>query len=128
MKSLKRILLVEDEPDIQHVVRMALESIGGFKVDICDSGRDAVNKAPALDPDLILLDVMMPGMDGPSTLRALRDGGKLPATPVIFLTGKSRAQDIAELKKLGAMDVISKPFDPMTLASTISKIWSSQNG
>ncbi|HJZ46265.1 MAG TPA: response regulator [Roseiflexaceae bacterium] len=120
---LKRILMVEDEPDIQAVAQLALEALGGFQVRICGSGREGVQAAPAFAPDLILLDVMMPGMDGPSTLRALREQPRVAATPVIFMTAKVQPQEVAEYRALGVLDVIAKPFDPMTLAETIRAIW-----
>jgi diguanylate cyclase (GGDEF)-like protein len=120
---LKRILMVEDEPDIQAVAQLALEALGGFQVRICGSGREAVQAASAFAPDLILLDVMMPGMDGPSTLRALRALPRIAATPVIFMTAKVQPQEVAAYRATGVLDVIAKPFDPMTLADTIRAIW-----
>jgi two-component system OmpR family response regulator len=121
--TLKRLLFVEDEPDIQIVARLALEAIGGFKVEICNSGREALEKAPTFGPDLILLDVMMPGMDGPTTLGALREQPQTATTPVIFMTAKVQPYEVAEYKRLGALDVIAKPFDPMQLSANITAIW-----
>ena len=126
--SLSRILYVEDEPDIQAVAKLALEAIGGFTVAICSSGQEALEKAPAYAPQLILLDVMMPGMDGPTTLKALRQLPGLAATPVVFMTAKVQPQEVQEYKGMGALDVIAKPFDPMTLAATVSGIWAKANG
>ena len=125
--ELKRILMVEDEPDIQAVARLALESVGGFEVHCCDSGNAALELAPALMPDLILLDVMMPGMDGIRTLQALRERPALATIPVIFMTAKVQARELAHYRSLGAMDVIAKPFDPMTLSDQIRSIWSRRN-
>jgi two-component system OmpR family response regulator len=122
--SLERILLVEDEPDIQAITRVALEMIGGFKLEVCNSGVEALQKAPEFAPDLILLDVMMPVMDGPGTLAALRNLTQTATTPVIFMTAKVHPSEVAEYIKLGALDVIAKPFDPMHLASNIKTIWS----
>ena len=122
-KPLVRILYVEDEPDIRAVAQMALEAVGGFAVIACASGAEALVAAPTAAADLLLLDVMMPGMDGPSTLKALR---ALPAsanTPVIFMTAKVQAAEIAQYRELGALDVIHKPFDPMELSAQISRIW-----
>ncbi|MDX2271144.1 MAG: response regulator [Cyanobacteriota bacterium] len=121
--TLNRILLVEDDPDIQAVAKLALEAVGGFTVNICSSGREALQMAPQFSPDLILLDVMMPGMDGPSTLKALRELATFPTVPVIFMTAKVQTHEVEGYKQLGAMDVISKPFDPMTLSSQINDIW-----
>lgn len=120
---LKRILLVEDDADIQTVARLALEAVGGFTVEVCSSGAEALQKAPGFSPDLIMLDVMMPGMDGPSTYQALRAISMFAATPVIFMTAKVQPHEVAQYKNLGVLDVIPKPFDPMLLATTISGIW-----
>ncbi|WP_266168285.1 response regulator [Dyella subtropica] len=122
-KSLQRILYVEDEPDIQAVARIALEAVGGFELHVCNSGQEALDAAPSFDPDLILLDVMMPGMDGPSTLSALRELPALSKTPVVFMTAKVQNAEVAHYRQLGAVDVIAKPFDPMTLSTTLHGIW-----
>ena len=112
-RELRRILFVEDEPDIRTVAKMALEAVGGFEVIACASGEEALRLAPAANADLLLLDVMMPAMDGPSTLCALRELPETADTPV----------EIAEYRALGALDVISKPFDPMTVSDEIRRIW-----
>jgi CheY-like chemotaxis protein len=116
-------MLVEDDPDIQSVGQLALEAVGGFTVQTCSSGIEAVNQASTLPPDLILLDVMMPGMDGPTTLTALRACRECENIPVIFMTAKVQAHEVAHYKALGALDVISKPFDPMRLSEMIREIW-----
>ncbi|MBZ0104530.1 MAG: response regulator [Sulfuricella denitrificans] len=121
--DLKRILYVEDEPDIQAVARLALEAIGGFTVEVCNSGQEALEKAPSCAPQLILMDVMMPGMNGPDTLRKMREIPSLEATPVIFMTAKVQPSEIQDYKSMGALGVIPKPFDPMTLAATVSATW-----
>jgi len=123
-KDLRRILYVEDEEDIRMVGEMSLVDVGGFEVRTCASGPEAMAAAAAFAPDLILLDVMMPGMDGPSVLRALRALPALATVPVIFMTAKIMAAEIAELKAAGAIDVVPKPFDPMTLPDEIRAIWS----
>jgi CheY-like chemotaxis protein len=128
MTALNRILMVEDETDIQQVAQLALEAVGGFTVCICSSGSAALEQAPLFGPDLILLDVMMSGMDGPSTLLALRQLPHFSATPVIFMTAKVQSHEVARYKELGALDVISKPFDPMTLSDTIVEIWTRHHG
>lgn len=122
-RALSRILFVEDEPDIQVIARLALEAVGGFSVEICSSGEEALQKAVGLAPDLILLDVMMPGMDGPATLAALRRLPQFISTPVIFMTAKVQPSEVSQYKALGALDVVAKPFDPMTLSATIKNIW-----
>ena len=121
--ALTKILCVEDEPDIQAIAKLALETVGGFTIETCSSGREALLKAPEFGPDLILLDVMMPGMDGPETLQALRALPGFETTPVIFMTAKAMASEIQKYKELGALDVIPKPFDPMTLSDQIKAIW-----
>ena len=123
MSALQRILYVEDEPDIQAVAKLALEMVGGFTVKVCSSGEEALREAVAFSPDMILLDVMMPGMDGPSTLKALRALPSLAELPVAFMTAKVQPAEVAHYKTLGARDVIAKPFDPMTLASQVRAIW-----
>jgi two-component system OmpR family response regulator len=125
---LTRILYVDDEPDIREVARIALETVGGFTVEVCESGEAALRKAPEYRPDLILLDVMMPGLDGPATLRSLRAVDALAAVPVVFFTAKAQRAEIAELLALGAADVLGKPFDPMTLGDALRAIWARYNG
>ncbi len=124
MNTLQRILCVEDEPDIQAVARMALELVGGFRVHVCSSGEQALREAPAFEPDMILLDVMMPGMDGPGTLAALRAVPGLRTVPVAFMTAKVQPHEVAHYQSLGALGVIAKPFDPMTLATQVRQMWS----
>ena len=123
MEDFSRILYVEDEPDIQTVAQIALESVGGFKLKVCNSGKEALDNVSDFKPQLLLLDVMMPGMDGPSTLAELRKLPGLSDTPAIFMTAKVQPQEIEQLLTYGAIDVIAKPFDPMTLAGTLRNIW-----
>lgn len=124
--ELTRILYVEDDQDIQAIAMMVLETISGFTLEPCSSGAEALQKAVAFKPDLVLLDVMMPGMDGPETLKGLRAFPELAATPVVFMTAKVQPQEVEDYLKLGAIGVIAKPFDPMTLAQEIRAIWSRQ--
>lgn len=121
--NLERILCVEDEEDIRKVQVIALEGLGGFTVHACASGPEAIQEAPAFAPHLILLDVMMPGMDGPTTLKSLRTLSGLEETPVIFVTAKVHPDEVDYYLELGALEVISKPFDPMTLARQVREIW-----
>jgi len=123
MAELKKILYVEDEPDIQMIARVALENVGGFELLVCSSGAEAVEKAAAFAPDMFLLDVMMPGMDGPTTLGELRKIPQLANTPVMFMTAKVQPQEVEFLKSLNVADVIAKPFDPMGLANNIRESW-----
>lgn len=124
--TLSRILYVEDEPDIRAIAQMALEAVGGFTVIACASGQEALNAAPSSQAELLLLDVMMPGMDGPSTLKALREIPVTASTPVIFMTAKVQAAEVAAYKALGALEVIAKPFDPIELSAQIQTIWAAQ--
>ena len=117
MSTLKRVLYIEDDPDIREVATMALELMGGLELCVCASGTAALASGPAFAPDLILLDVMMPGMDGPTTLARLRESPALAGTPVVFMTAKVQPQEVAALRAMGALDVIAKPFDPMQLAN-----------
>jgi two-component system OmpR family response regulator len=121
--SLRRILFVEDDPDIQTVAKMALEALGGFTVLACSSGAEALAAVDGFIPDLVLLDVMMPGMDGPATLAALRERPVGRDLPVVFMTAKVQAQEVARYRALGAEDVIAKPFDPMSLSDRVRTIW-----
>lgn len=123
MSQLTKILYVEDEPDIQAVAKIALEALGGFTVCLCSSGAEALSKALDFAPDLILLDVMMPGMDGPATLKALSNIPELGLLPFVFMTAKVQPSEIEYFKSLGAVDVIPKPFDPMTLSDKVNEIW-----
>lgn len=125
-KPLERILYVEDDPDIQAIALMVLDSISGFKVEPCSSGKEALGKAVAFAPDLMLLDVMMPGMDGPETLKALRQFPELQQTPVVFMTAKVQPQEMQQYLELGAVGVIAKPFDPMTLTQQLQDLWAKQ--
>ncbi len=123
MTDLTTILYVEDDPDIQAVAKMALEAVGGYTVVLCSSGEQALATARASRPDLILLDVMMPGLDGPATLEILRGDSELAHVPVVFMTAKIHPAEVERYLSLGAVDVIAKPFDPMALAGTVRAIW-----
>ncbi len=122
-QDLHSILYVEDDPDIQFVAEIALAQVGGFELKICSSGKDAIASAASMRPDLILLDVMMPEMDGPTTLGELRKIANTQDTPVIFMTAKVQPAEVSSYLELGAIAVINKPFDPMTLAQTVRKHW-----
>jgi CheY-like chemotaxis protein len=114
-----RILLVDDEPDLREVVDMALGLDPEFTTRACASGADALVMAAEWSPSLILLDVMMPLMDGPTTLANLRKNPRTAPIPVLFLTGSTRTAEIEHFISIGAQGVLSKPFDPMTLAASV---------
>jgi two-component system OmpR family response regulator len=122
--ALTKILYVEDDQDIQSVAKIALEMVGGFTLLCCGSGKEALTPDTTIfAPDLMLLDVMMPEMDGPTTLKNLRDMPGLQNTPVIFMTAKVQVNEVSYYKSLGAIGVIAKPFDPMQLAAQIHQLW-----
>lgn len=127
-KTLEKIMMVEDDTDIQSIVKLSLESIGNFRVLTCSSGYDALSNVTAFNPDLILLDVMMPEMDGVETFKKLRANNASKMTPIIFMSAKIQSHEVDEYYQLGAMSVIAKPFDPMTLPKTILDCWDSENG
>jgi two-component system, OmpR family, response regulator len=122
-QKLERLLYVEDDPDIQEIAVLALAQVGGFSVVAARSGAEALALAPECRPDLILLDVMMPGMDGLATLEALRGDPETESVPVIFMTAKVQDREIESYRRAGAVGVIAKPFDPMTLAEQVREIW-----
>jgi CheY-like chemotaxis protein len=118
----KSILLIDDEETIQEVVQVGIEIESGWRVAIASSGAEGIDLAQAQQPDAILLDVMMPEMDGIDTLSQLKSNHKTSAIPVIFLTAKAQAEEKNQFQSLGVVDVITKPFNSMTLASQIAKI------
>lgn len=121
--NLREILYVDDEPDIREIVQMALGLVPTLSVSTADSGMRALQSMQASKPDLVLLDVMMPNMDGPTTLQQMRSQPELQAIPVIFMTAKAMPQEVARFRALGAAAVIAKPFDPMLLAEHVLTIW-----
>ncbi len=125
--ELNRILYVEDDADIQAIASIALEVVGGFRLKVCSSGAEALAAAPGFDPELLLLDVMMPEMDGPTTLARLRELAPTAYTPVVFMTAKVQASEVTLYKSLGALGVIAKPFDPMQLAQQVRALWESRS-
>ena len=120
--TIRKVLLVDDEDDIRTVGNLSLSRVGGWQTVLASSGAEAVKKAAAERPDLILLDVMMPGMDGPTTFTQLRAQEATATTPIIFMTAKIQKQEVARYLELGAVGVIGKPFDPMTLPAEIKRL------
>lgn len=127
MKQLKRILHVEDVPSIQVITRIALEKLGGFEVLSCPSGQAALEQVEAFAPQLILLDVMLPQMDGVELLRQLAERIDLSEVPVVFLTGNLQLDNRDELQRLGMRAVLGKPFDPLQLANQLREIWEGEH-
>jgi len=120
-----RILLIEDDPDIQKMVRLSLTYQGGHQVMVASGGQEGLEKATELNPDLILLDVMMPAMDGYETIKALKLQPGTRHIPVVFLSAKAQQAEIQKGRELGAIGYLVKPFDPMSLASQLDEIMSS---
>jgi CheY-like chemotaxis protein len=120
--SHKHILLVDDEEDIREVATISLETIGGWRVSSASSGADAIVKAKAESPDAILLDVMMPDLDGPTTFKRLQDDPQTRDIPVILLTAKAHTADRERLAQIGVVGLLTKPFDPMTLSAQVTAL------
>jgi CheY-like chemotaxis protein len=117
--SMIRILHVDDEPDIREVIEISLGLDPDFELRSCESGSEALAVAAYWKPNVILLDVMMPVMDGPATLSKLRENPGTAAIPVIFMTARAQSREVDRFRALGAIGVIAKPFDPMTLAASV---------
>ena len=126
--ALQRVLCVEDVPDIRTILEFSLADVGGLQVRCCDSGTAALAALADFAPDLVLLDVMMPGMSGPDTLRALRALPVMQGVPVVFLTAKALPHELETLLLQGATGVIVKPYDPMTLPQDILPYWEHGRG
>jgi CheY-like chemotaxis protein len=114
-----KVLVIDDEQDVRYVARLSLGHVGGMTVIEAASGAEGIARAREDKPDIILLDLMMPGMDGGATFRALREDPLTSAIPVIFLTAAGLTYEVAHMEDLGAKGVLLKPFDPMTLARDI---------
>jgi CheY-like chemotaxis protein len=118
----RRILVVDDEDDVREVTSMSLELVEGWQVRSCSCGEEAIRAAAEELPDAIVLDVMMPGLDGPGTLEVLRRDARTRAIPVIFLTAKAQPAEKYRLSELSVRGVIAKPFDPLTLPNEIAEL------
>jgi CheY-like chemotaxis protein len=119
---IKKVMLVDDDQNIRFVAQMSLEGLTSWEIVIAESGEEAIKKASETLPDLILLDMMMPGMDGPATFAKLRTNPALMSVPIIFMTAKVQTHEIESYLQLGAAGVITKPFDPMKLPDEICQI------
>ncbi|MGQ0843965.1 MAG: response regulator [Sporichthyaceae bacterium] len=118
----RRVMIVDDEPDIREIAALSLESLHGWDIVPVGSGAEAVAVGATQRLDAVLLDVMMPGQDGPATLIALRAQEATRDVPVVFLTAKAQLRERAELEELGAVGVLAKPFDPMTLGAELAAL------
>ena len=122
-RPLTKVCYVEDDEDIQRIVRMSLERIGKMTVEVVGDPMVAIEAMQRFGPDLVLLDWMMPGMDGPTLFRAMKEKPETAALPVIFITAKATQLEIGELTALGAAGAISKPFNPKELPDQLREIW-----
>jgi two-component system OmpR family response regulator len=122
--ALARILLVDDQRDIRSIVGLALGKIGGFKVKVCASGEEALASVAEFAPDLLLLDLNMPVMDGVATLRGLRAAGV--QAPAVFFTARIKPEELGRYSDLGVLGVIPKPFDPLKLGAQLREMWKSR--
>jgi len=120
---LKRICYVEDDEDIQRIVRMSLERVGKMTVEVVGDPTMAIEVMTAFRPDLVMLDWMMPKMDGPTLFRQMKLRAETSALPVVFITARASQHDLDELLALGAAGAISKPFSPKDLPDQLRAIW-----
>jgi CheY-like chemotaxis protein len=120
--SINKILLVDDDQNIRFVAQVSLEGLTKWHIILAESGDEALRKATAEKPDVIVLDMMMPGMDGPTTFSKLREQPDLALVPIIFMTAKVQTHEVQGYLELGAAGVITKPFDPMKLPEEICRI------
>jgi two-component system, OmpR family, response regulator len=121
--ELSHVLCVEDDPHLRELLQLALETVGGLKVTLRERGDQTIDAVNTAAPDLLLLDVQLPGMDGPTILRALRSAPSTEALPVIFMTGTHDPHELQRLRASGVLEVLVKPFDPLSLAARLRALW-----
>lgn len=124
---MQRILLADDEPDILEISRIALQTVGGYEVAVCESGAGFLKLLPEFKPDLVIIDALMPDMNGLEVLSRMRLVDEFRETPAVFLTGLVLDRDLRDLRASGAEAVITKPFDPMKLPQRIDDIWKAKD-
>jgi CheY-like chemotaxis protein len=127
LASSLRVLHVEDDPAIRAVASIALAKVGGFQLKSCAGGSEALQSGPEFDPHILLLDVMMPGMDGPATLAGLATRMKIDGRLILFMTAKVQPSDLEQYRSYGAHGVIIKPFDAMRLHLQVMEHWRALN-
>lgn len=128
MKTLQKIMCADDEPGMLMIIKLSLENVGGYQVLACASGLELLNMVDSWNPDLVILDAVMPGLTGLQTLARLREKEKGADIPVLFMTGSAGAERETFITA-GAIGVLGKPFDPLRLAEDVGNIWkASQNG
>lgn len=123
-----KVLMIDDDDDIRKVGRLSLQAVGKFEAQFAASGQEGIELARQERPDVILMDVMMPGMDGPTTLGTMRTLPELRTIPVVFLTAKVQRAEVDQYLALGAIGVIQKPFDPMTLGDEVCRLLETPGG
>lgn len=128
MSGLRRIMCVEDDADLRMLIEFSLTTLGGFEVCLCAGGKVALAQAPHFNPDLVLLDVMMPDLSGPETLAALDRQPGMAGVPVVFLTAKAMSHEVEDLLQYGATGVIVKPFDLVRLPQDVRMYWEHGRG
>ena len=122
-KELNKILYVEDDPNVQAVVKVSLVSIGKFTIKACWNGKEALESIEEFQPDLILSDVMMPEMDGVTMIKILKSDSRYSHIPVVFISARAQKHEVEEYMVHGATHVLTKPFDPITLPNELKSVW-----
>ena len=120
---LNKICYVEDDEDIQRIVRLSLEKIGKMTVEVVGDPMVAIERIIAFKPDMVMLDWMMPGMDGPALYRKMLETPEVKSLPVVFITAKASERELNELRTMGALGTISKPFSPTNLPEQLRALW-----
>lgn len=128
MKKLESILIVDDEEDIITIAKMSLEALGGYTVATAVNGQDFLDKVESVAPDLVLLDVMMPEVDGPTALKKYIEKYGDLAKPVVFMTAKTQRHEVESFLSLGAVKVLAKPFNPTSICGELEQIWADIHG
>lgn len=127
MRELKKILYAEDEPDVHTLVELTIQTMSDYEIKICNNGKKLLECVEEYKPDLILLDVMMPEMDGPTTFKTLQSKETTKKIPVIFVTAKAQVHEVEKFKEIGSWGVITKPFTLMNLCDEIQEIWNNNS-
>jgi CheY-like chemotaxis protein len=128
MDGPRRVMCVEDDADIRMILEFSLQRLGGYELCLCASGQEAIDRVAVFSPDLVLLDVMMPGLSGPQTLELLRKLPAMSGVPVVFLTAKAMLNEVEDLLQHGATGIIVKPFDPVKLPENVQFYWQHGRG
>jgi len=127
-KELKKIIYVDDDPDLRRIVKFSLETLGNYQVQVYCDGKEFLSEVVSIKPDLIMIDVIMPIIDGPAAVQKLRKIPEVKDIPVIFLTSKYNPRDIEQFNALGVPYLIKKPFDPSVLHQQVLEIWQKHLG